>query len=78
MIMREKGGVIGSFLTSCSQAKHPCELLNQDEVVGHAPPLSYHLSSTFRGETNYSSAAVVTPTQQWGSPMSFSTGCPEV
>lgn len=46
MIVREKGGVIGSFLTSCSQAKHPYALLNQDEVVGHAPPLSCHQSST--------------------------------
>lgn len=74
--MREKGGVTGSFLTSCSQAKHPCEWLNQDEVVGCAPPLSYHQSSTFRGEIHCTSAAVVMPTQQWGSPTSFSRESP--
>lgn len=74
--MREKGGVTGSFLTSCSQAKHPCEWLNQDEVAGCAPPLSYLQSGTFRGEIHCTSAAVVMPTQQWGSPMSFSRESP--
>lgn len=66
------GDVIGSFLTNCSQAKNPRELLNQDDMVGHAPPLSYLQRSSLGGETHCTSAGVVMPTQQWESPMSSS------
>lgn len=58
----EIGDVIGSFLTNCFQAKNPHELLNQDDVVGRAPPLSYLQSSSLGGETHRTSAGVVMPT----------------